>query len=136
MNETLFYEFIPVFALCGVLTLFFIVAFRFLKLRKRRHAESYAGDVENFQQAVINEDAASMSFYGDKVIWNEFLEQSDKKRIYEAVKSRVQSNFELDQLWKDVHYKTHGYDPLKDAPLDEWSIGGNYTATQEDIIDR
>lgn len=67
--------------------------------------------MKQFNKAVSIEDTKSLKYYGDRIIWNEYLEQSDKKIIYEAIKPRVQKSPELKQLWKDVHYKTHGYKP-------------------------
>lgn len=137
MNEDTFYDFLPVFVLCGMLCVFFILAYRFLKRRKARHAKAYPGDLQTFHKAVIDQDVAAITFYGDRIIWNEFLEQNDKIKIYEAIKPIVKFHPELVQLWKDVHYKTHGYEPTWiETADDEWAASEAFMASQNDIIDQ
>ena len=81
-------------------------------------------------------DPESMQHFGDKIIWNEHLQQSDKKIIYDAVKPRVKEHPELNRLWKDVHYKTHGHEPLDhDYKEDEWT-STRFRSSRDDIIDQ
>jgi hypothetical protein len=90
-----------------------------------------------FTRAVQNEDTKSMLYFGDRIIWNEFLKQSDKKIIYQAVKRREKQNPELQQLWKDVHYKTHGHEPLNpDQKDEEWTASNTFNTSGNDILDQ
>jgi len=136
MNDTPLSEFLPIAILFTVLILFLLYAYDFFKRRDRRQAESYVGDMRRFNKATDQKDIKSMLYYGDKIIWNVHLEQSDKKIIYQAVEPLVEKYPELDQLWKDVHYKTHGYEPLNIDPDDDpWIVKGSFNASSEDIID-
>ncbi|MFT6501944.1 MAG: hypothetical protein ACJASQ_002069 [Crocinitomicaceae bacterium] len=127
---------IPVIALFTVLLIFLFFAYLFLSRRKKRREISYAGNLKGFKEAVLSEDIESMKFYRDRVIWNEFFEQSDKKTIYQAVESRVILNPELKQLWKDVHYKTHRFEPVdNDGKNGDW-LTGKHSSSENDILDQ
>ena len=85
---------------------------------------------------IKKKDIESIKFYGDKMIWNVHLSQEDKKSIYHAVKPIAEKHPELDQLWKEVHYKVHGYEPYDFKEDDDpWIVKGAYSS-REDIIDR
>lgn len=136
MNDAFIREPIPVIILYLALAIFAFFAYIFLRRRKKRHAESYDLDMDGFSRAVQNEDPRSMQLFGDRIIWNEHLKQSDKKIIYQSVQPRVELHPELKQLWKDVHYKTHGHDPLASETQDEWTGKATFTSSRDDIIDR
>jgi flagellar biosynthesis/type III secretory pathway M-ring protein FliF/YscJ len=113
MSSSLANELIPVIIFYLVLTIFLFFAYRFLRRRKKRHFDSYQDDFSRFKKADLNDTISDLNYFGDRIIWNEYLEQHDKKTIYEAVKNRVVNHPELGQLWKDVHYKTHGHEPFE-----------------------
>lgn len=93
--------------------------------------------MDGFNKAVLSEDIDLMNRYGDRIIWNEHLKQSDKKMIYDAVKPRVLLNSGLVQLWKDAHYKTHGHEPFDIEDLDnEWSTNKRQNLSEDDILDQ
>lgn len=79
---------------------------------KKDTHKRYNSDLERFRKAKMDSDLKSIHYFGDRIIWNEYLEQSDKKFIYETIKLLQENHPELRQLWKDVHYKVHGHEPL------------------------
>lgn len=116
MSNALMHELIPVMILYTAISIFLIFAYRYLRQRrqrKQRQANTYPSDMEQFNKAVLNNDIPSIKQFGDRIIWNQHLEQRDKKIIYQAVQNRVKQHPELIPLWKEVYYKTHGHEPFE-----------------------
>lgn len=78
------------------------------KLRQKNHLETH---FKKFKNAVSNEDIDSIASFGDKLIWNENLTQDQKEEIYQSI-VELSNEPKLKKLWRDVHYKKHGYEPL------------------------
>ncbi|MCR9174339.1 MAG: hypothetical protein NXI10_17710 [bacterium] len=137
MNDAFLSQLIPVFILFVILFIVLVYIYSYLKRRNKKHALNYDQDMRRFLDAVENKDIKSIQFYGDKMVWNVHLKQSDKRIIYEAIKPIEVEHPELKQLWKDVHYKIHGHEPLNIRNEDDpWILKGNFTNSEEDIIDR
>lgn len=52
--------------------------------------------------------------------------------LYAHLEPIQESYPELEQLWKDVHYKVHGYEPYE-VPPDNFN--NRWTTTRDTIID-
>ena len=125
-------ELIPAPILYLVIIIFLVLIYRFLRRRKKKHAERYEGDIQQFEKALSEKNIPQIAFYGDRIIWNEHLEQSDKKMLYKSLESIHELHPELEQLWKDVHYKIHGYEPYEVPPN---NFNNRWNSTRDTIID-
>ena len=56
--------------------------------------------------------------------------------IYNSIESEYEEHPELVQLWKDVHYKMHGYEPIRtDFGDNQWRVFSP-AKDLDDILDR
>ena len=88
-----------------------IAYFIFLSKRKANHKLNYADYWSKYENAINETNIDSINEFGQKVIWNEFLEIQHKKKMYDDIKSLISNNPELKKLWFEVHYKVKGLEP-------------------------
>ena len=125
-------DLIPVVILLVGIAILLLFIYRFLRRRKKRHAERYDRDIEQFKRALAENNVEQINFYGDHIIWNEHLKQEDKRMLYDSLAPIQEQLPELKQLWKDVHYKIHGYEPY-DVPEDNFT--SRWNTPRDTIID-
>lgn len=94
----------------GLSLIFLIAVFFLLRKRNAKHAIDYPKHWELLKNALERDHTVDIANYGSNVIWNDHLQQEHKRIIYQEVENR-KDRTELQQLWKDVHYKTHGFEP-------------------------
>src|SRR5690554_2100708 len=89
-----------------------VIYFVLLKKRKTNHQTSFPEDWNNYKKAIIKLDVSKINEFGQKVIWNEFLEPKHREQMFNDIKKLISSNPELKALWIDVHYKYKGVEPV------------------------
>jgi hypothetical protein len=66
----------------------------------------------HFKNAEREINISKLNEYGQHLIWSERLDQETKMVIYETIKLKIDTYPELNELWKEVHYKVHGHEPF------------------------
>ncbi|MCH2235622.1 MAG: hypothetical protein MK078_15380 [Crocinitomicaceae bacterium] len=88
----------------------FVVRIIILTWRKRDR-KNYSKDLEKFKIAIDNYDLEQINKYGRKLVWNQYLLDSDKSFIYDEVE-KIKDLPRMSKLWNDIHYKKHGLEPF------------------------
>lgn len=96
----------------GVSVLFALgVVYYFFFWRKRKHQSSFPDDWKKFKQAVQKNNSTEILHYGTLVLWNDSFEKTHQAIIYKELKQRILDYPELEPIWKEVYYRTHGVEP-------------------------
>lgn len=82
----------------------------FLKGRAQRDMNSYPRDWFSFKMALETNNIREIEKYGSTVLWNSNLKKNHKEIIYNEIEKRKNLP-ELQKLWEDVYYMTHGVEP-------------------------
>lgn len=93
--------------LCSILGLGTIL---FIYYNNKKHRKNFENDWESYLNTIEKRNEGNISYFGQKVLWNRYVTTEQKDKIYNDVKS-LKDEIQLDQLWKEAHYKIHGYDP-------------------------
>lgn len=91
--------------------MFLVCVAVFLANRRKKQAKNYPVYWELFEQTKEANDDSALLKYADLVVWNDNLLDDHKAIVYKEIEKR--SNLPaFKKIWKDVHYKTHGVEPV------------------------